>query len=234
MHKLGQQHIDRDMVEIRRKLRYGLVLAELLMEGHLEVRTGSDASQINFTNVENDGGFLTSTSASESIISGGMEYDGTSWYARHTSAGAYQTVTGAHYWYGDTGLTDGNTFTPTQIMSLSAAGILLLKDGGNIQTGTTTGTEIGTAANQKLGFFGATPVVQPTEITDELTTITHTAPGTPDYALQDLIDSGAGSAFGFATKDEGNSALAVIANLQARVNELEATLSSLGLLVDAD
>jgi len=86
----------------------------------------------------------------------------------------------------------------------------------------------------KMGFFGATPVAQQTEITDELTTISHTAPGTPDYALQDLVDSGSGSAFGFATKDEGNTLLSVVANLQARVNELETALVTLGLLADAD
>lgn len=52
-----------------------------------------------------------------------------------------------------------------------------------------------------------------------LTTITHTAPGTPDYAVQDLINT---SAYGFVTKDEGNSVLSVIKNLQQRVLDLEA------------
>lgn len=100
--------------------------------------------------------------------------------------------------------------------------------------GTNNELELMKNAAGKIAFFGATPVVKQTEITDELTTVTHTAPGTPDYALQDLVDSGAGSAFGFATKDEGNSALAVIANLQARVNDLETKLVNLGLLTDAD
>lgn len=59
---------------------------------------------------------------------------------------------------------------------------------------------------------GALPV-------DALTTITHTAPGTPDYAVQDLINS---SAYGFVTKDEGNTVLSVIKNLQQRVADLEA------------
>jgi hypothetical protein len=36
--------------------------------------------------------------------------------------------------------------------------------------------------------------------------------------------------FGFVTKDEGNSVLAVIANLQARVGQLETKLQTLGLL----
>ena len=35
-------------------------------------------------------------------------------------------------------------------------------DGVNLTFGTSTGTQIGTAANQKLAFFGKTPVVQPT------------------------------------------------------------------------
>ena len=82
----------------------------------------------------------------------------------------------------------------------------------------------------KVGFFGITAVIQQTELTDELTTITFTAPGTPDYAIQDLAAGG----FGFVTKDEGNTVLSVIANLQTRVNELETRLAAYGLLVDAD
>jgi hypothetical protein len=34
-------------------------------------------------------------------------------------------------------------------------------DGVNLALGSITGTQLGTAANQKLAFFGATPVVQP-------------------------------------------------------------------------
>lgn len=65
---------------------------------------------------------------------------------------------------------------------------------------------------------------QPAAMTPALTTITHTAPGTADYAIQDLINS---SAYGFASKDEGNTVLKVIANLQARVSELEAIVEGL-------
>ena len=36
----------------------------------------------------------------------------------------------------------------------------------NIITGTGTGTKIATAANQKLGLWGAVPVVQPTSVAD--------------------------------------------------------------------
>lgn len=52
-----------------------------------------------------------------------------------------------------------------------------------------------------------------------LTTITHSGPATPDYAVQDLTSS---TPFGFATKDEGNTVLSVVKNLQQRVLDLEA------------
>lgn len=64
-------------------------------------------------------------------------------------------------------------------------------------------------------------------LTTRLTTITSTAPGTADYAIQDLVNS---SAFGFVTKDEGNTVLSVIANLQTRVAELETRLKALNLI----
>lgn len=41
-----------------------------------------------------------------------------------------------------------------------------LTDGSNIVVGSTTGTKIGTATTQKIGFFNATPIVQPANTTD--------------------------------------------------------------------
>jgi hypothetical protein len=48
-------------------------------------------------------------------------------------------------------------------------------EAGNVQFGTTTGTKIGTGTTQKIGFWNATPVVQPTAVidaTDATTVIT--------------------------------------------------------------
>lgn len=42
--------------------------------------------------------------------------------------------------------------------------MLQLFDGRNIQFGRTTGTKIGTATDQKLAFFGKTPVIQQSAI----------------------------------------------------------------------
>lgn len=64
-------------------------------------------------------------------------------------------------------------------------------------------------------------------LTAQLTTITSTAPVTPDYAIQDLTQT---TPFGFVTKDEGNSVLSVIANLQTRVSQIESRLQALGLI----
>ena len=56
---------------------------------------------------------------------------------------------------------------PSSITSIADARIAFcvvgsVDDGVNLTFGTVTGTQIGTAANQKLGFFGKTPIVQPT------------------------------------------------------------------------
>jgi hypothetical protein len=48
----------------------------------------------------------------------------------------------------------------------SPSSLLHLADAGDITVGTTTGTKIGTATTQKIGFYNATPVVQPTAVVD--------------------------------------------------------------------
>ena len=79
-----------------------------------------------------------------------------------------------------------------------------------------------------IAFYGGTPRTRAAALTAQLTTITHTAPVTPDYAIQDFVDvAGDGTqGYAFASRDEANSLLAVIANLQARVQELENALSA--------
>jgi hypothetical protein len=51
-------------------------------------------------------------------------------------------------------------------MTIGATGGFTVADAQDIAVGTTTGTKIGTATTQKLGFFNATPVDQPTTVTD--------------------------------------------------------------------
>jgi hypothetical protein len=61
--------------------------------------------------------------------------------------------------------------SPTERMRITSAGVLQVADAGNITVGTTTGTKIGTATTQKLGFYNATPVVQPAAVADATTAV---------------------------------------------------------------
>jgi hypothetical protein len=63
-------------------------------------------------------------------------------------------------------------------------------------------------------------------LTTQLTGITHTAAGTPDYALQAMVAGG----FGFVTADEAHTLLAVVKNLQVRVAEIETKMIASGVL----
>jgi len=73
---------------------------------------------------------------------------------------------GVHGWRAAASGTAGDTITWTNIFQASKAGISFLTDIGindtkNVIFGTTSGSQIGTAAAQKIGFWGATPVIQP-------------------------------------------------------------------------
>lgn len=56
--------------------------------------------------------------------------------------------------------------TPSLFTGVVTVGGLVMADATNIVLNTTTGTKIGTAITQKLGFFNVTPIVQPTVATD--------------------------------------------------------------------
>ncbi len=132
--------------------------------------------------------------------------------------------------YGDM-LAIGSDFTPTHCLHIkpSAANrnLLLVEEDG----GSNAYEIIEDSAVIKQAWFGSAPVAKATALTVALTQITHTAPGTPDYAIQDLIQGADITAgWGFATKDEGNTLLSVVKNLQVRLDQAEAKLQAYGLL----
>lgn len=106
-------------------------------------------------------------------------------------------------------------------LEVESGGVVEVKLGGRINI------ESGGVLNLETGAIIKTNGTQGAALTAQLTTLTHTAPSTPDYALQDLTDTGG---FGFASKDEGNSVLKVIVNLQARLAEVEARLETSGFV----
>jgi len=54
------------------------------------------------------------------------------------------------------------TLGNTSITNTYLRGNINYTEGGNFVIGTTTGTKIGTATSQKIGFWNATPIIQPT------------------------------------------------------------------------
>jgi hypothetical protein len=128
--------------------------------------------------------------------------------------------------------------------SNKAGGILKLQPG--VSTGTSeSGVEVygcpagvsGTNDNamavmlkvlgNRLGFFGANPVVKPPALTAQLTTLTFVAPGVADYDIAAPLQS---TGWGFTTADEFKTVMSVIANLQTRLGQLETRQQGLGLL----
>ncbi len=85
-------------------------------------------------------------------------------------------------------------FTATSIAgtgTIAATGHITMSDAKNIVVNTSTGTKIGTATTQKLGFWNATPVVQPIASTD---TSTGAAGGTSTIYLNTTFTGAGGSA----------------------------------------
>lgn len=75
------------------------------------------------------------------------------------------------------------TLTTTAAAGFTCAGHLTMGDAKNVILNTTTGTKIGTAATQKLGFWNATPIVQPSGASQAA--LTHSV-GTADGTVDDV------------------------------------------------
>lgn len=117
-----------------------------------------------------------------------------------------------------------------------------LAEGVDLTLGTTTGTKIGTGATEKLGFYGATPVVQRTAYTQTYSTADKTH-ANPTAAV--LTDNGGGGAtdntIGAITGDQSvkdavseladeiNKLVADVADVKQLVNSVIDDLQSLGL-----
>lgn len=68
-------------------------------------------------------------------------------------------------------------------LKITSAGVVHLSEGGDLVLGTTTGTKIGTSTTQKIGFYNATPVVQPAAVANITTTATSGSLPTPDGSV---------------------------------------------------
>lgn len=107
-------------------------------------------------------------------------------------------------------------------IEIEDGGVVHVKSGGRVYLASGAVLDMGTGAAFKANGLASA------SLTAGLTALTHTAPGTPDYALQNLVQN---TGFGFATADEGNTVLKVLVNAVARLAEVEARLEALGIVV---
>jgi hypothetical protein len=107
-------------------------------------------------------------------------------------------------------------------------------NGGNalltfVTTNSAEALKIAPVAGQKIGFFGAAPVVQQAALTAAKTNLTIAdAEGTPDNSIAAITNS---SPFGFSNAAEAITVLYKVQNLVTRVGEIEAALENLGLVI---
>ena len=112
----------------------------------------------------------------------------------------------------------------------------VLVDGVNFELGTSTGSKIGTATNQKLGFFNATPVVRPTAYTQTYATADKTHAALTATAIAAVIPAaapagGTGTAAGgWDTAANRDAAITTINDLRTWAVEVDADYEA--LLVD--
>jgi len=109
--------------------------------------------------------------------------DGESNIVYNTSAGSNPRLSIASY--------DGTTYT--EQFSIKATAVTLA-EAMNIVLGTSTGTKIGTATNQKLGHYGVTPIVQPSAYTQTYSTADKTHANFTSSDLTGITSSTTGSA----------------------------------------
>jgi hypothetical protein len=76
--------------------------------------------------------------------------------------------------------------------AFSPPGMINVADAKNLVLATTTGTQVGTSTTQKLGFWGVTPVVQPTNATDLYTALVNVGiiatGGTPAFSPPGMVN----------------------------------------------
>lgn len=117
----------------------------------LDVTTGATtSSKLHLGTGTSVGCWITSMTDNQFALSGGCEYVSGSWTARDSYAQAINLFNGGIIFRVNTGLTAGNTFTPTQIMKINATGLKIgttdpteaLDVTGNIKaSGTVTTTQ---------------------------------------------------------------------------------------------
>ena len=171
---LGHNVLNKIANAVRSGLTVGLVAGETLNlgAGGLTFTGALAAASAVLTGNATIGGAIAQTGAGTNTFVGAITCDTT-----------ITSIAG--------GIVADNVAEYTATAGVTIDGVLL-KDGGitpadgaNIILNATTGTKIGTATTQKLGFFNATPIVQPSAITQTFATADATHSARTALALTD-------------------------------------------------
>jgi hypothetical protein len=175
---------------------------------------GVRSGQSGFTtNAPTDGEFQASGWGVASTSNNQTGAD--SYYGGGAGTGNSATKGIIHFRTPDAGASGTAVQALTDKWTITRAGILTAEDGKDIAVGTTTGTKIGTATSQKLGFYNATPVVQ----RSDAGALTDSTGGTVNGTLVDV-----GVLFNQGNINDN------FADCAAKINALRTAVRDLGLM----
>ena len=120
----------------------------------------------------------------------------------------------------DGGVTKKITVSNLAAATLGLSGTKTVFDGANLAFGTTTGTKLGTGTTQKIGFWDATPAVQPAAVADLAVTFTANAPAAADGAI--TVADGTSPTVG--------ELLEYCVELEAKLEDLLGKLRTIGII----
>ena len=159
-------------------------------------RGGTTKSTINVSTLDNIKWAAASGGANIGFDLAGRHYVGNAGtstaalFVTNVSATGDRVLLLKHIASGTGHFIEGYDSTNTTKFSISSAGLatfngLTLGDATNFAVGSSTGTKIGTATTQKLGFWNATPIVQPTTAVAAATFVANTSLIADDSATFD-------------------------------------------------
>lgn len=148
-----------------------------------------------------------------------------------TTDGSVDYTVASTFYIGGAPSTGGNPTIGTAYALLIAAGNLGLGAGSNISLATATGTKIGIATNQLLGFWNATPIVQPASANQAAlaaqgqASLTDSTTGTPGTVL--------GAIAGVTYATDAPVIRDAIASIAARLAEVKTDVTNVRTLLTA-
>lgn len=183
----------------------GTLITETILRGDVEIQNGTNTQRLFVYNT-----FTSDTDHEALVIS----------WKESTNVATIETQKGSA---GGTARalefgTDGTTR-----ITIGAAGDFTIADGENFIFNTGAGTQLGTAVEQKLGFWGAAPVVQPAAANQAA--LVNNTTGSRDGTLGVIGDT--------STSNEGSNINDNFTDIHELLNEIRTALVAAGIMKGA-